>query len=127
MALLIPIAFLVGIVTVFTPCILPVLPIVLASGGTAETKRRPYAIVVGLVTTFTLFTLAGAWIWSELHIPSKYQIKVGAALLLALALFAVQLPFSIWWLRRFQFGPAEWVWRLLAYGRIPPLRAMSAA
>jgi len=102
-ALLIPIAFVVGIVTVFTPCILPVLPIVLASGGTADTKRRPYAIVVGLVTTFTLFTLAGAWIWSELHVPSKYQIKVGAVLLLALALMLIVPQLGRWIEQRLAF------------------------
>ena len=44
------------------------------------------------------------------------------SLLLALVLVAFQLPASILWLRRFRFGPAEWVWRLLTYGRIPPLR-----
>ena len=45
------------------------------------------------------------------------------ALLLALAVFGLQLAFSIWWLRRFQFGPAEWVWRVMTYGRVPPLKA----
>lgn len=45
------------------------------------------------------------------------------ALLLAMGVFIlIQLPFSILWLRRYQFGPAEWVWRRLAYGRMPPLR-----
>jgi cytochrome c biogenesis protein CcdA/thiol-disulfide isomerase/thioredoxin len=85
MAILIPIAFAAGLITAFTPCILPVLPIVLA-GGAEGTRRRPYAIVAGLVTTFTLFTLAGAWIFHELHIPAKYQIQIGAALLLLVAL-----------------------------------------
>lgn len=43
--------------------------------------------------------------------------------LLAFALFGfVQVPFSLLWLRRYRFGPAEWVWRLIAYGRVPPLR-----
>jgi len=45
------------------------------------------------------------------------------ALLLALAVFAVQLSFSLLWLRRYQYGPAEWFWRLLTYGRAPPLKA----
>src|SRR5919201_1105703 len=85
MALLIPIAFAAGLVTAFTPCILPVLPIVLA-GGAEGTRRRPYAIVAGLVTTFTLFTLAGAWIFHELHVPAKYQTQIGAAMLLVVAL-----------------------------------------
>src|SRR3989442_14150488 len=85
MAILIPIAFAAGLIPAFTPCILPVLPIILA-GGAQGTRRRPYAIVGGLVTTFTLFTLAGAWIFHELHIRSKYQTQIGAAMLLLVAL-----------------------------------------
>jgi cytochrome c biogenesis protein CcdA/thiol-disulfide isomerase/thioredoxin len=86
MAILIPIAFAAGVITAFSPCVLPVLPIILAGGGTSATPRRPYAIVAGLVTFFTLFTLAGAWIWSQLHIDAKYQIRIGAVMLLVLAL-----------------------------------------
>jgi cytochrome c biogenesis protein CcdA/thiol-disulfide isomerase/thioredoxin len=61
-----------------------VLPIVLA-GGAAGTTRRPYAIAAGLVTTFTAFLLAGAWLWGLLGISAKHQIQIGAALLLVLA------------------------------------------
>jgi cytochrome c biogenesis protein CcdA/thiol-disulfide isomerase/thioredoxin len=85
-ALLILIAFVVGVITAFTPCVLPVLPIILASGGAADNRRRPYAIIAGLVTTFTLFTLAGTWIWSQLHISAKYQIRIGVAVLLLASL-----------------------------------------
>jgi uncharacterized protein len=34
----------------------------------------------------------------------------------------VQVPLSHWWLRRFRFGPAEWVWRSLTYGSPQALR-----
>jgi uncharacterized protein len=37
--------------------------------------------------------------------------------------FGAQVPFSRWWTARFTLGPAEWVWRSLAYGAIQPLRA----
>ncbi|MCY1078262.1 DUF418 domain-containing protein [Archangium lansingense] len=40
----------------------------------------------------------------------------------SLAVFALQIPFSHWWLSRFRFGPAEWLWRSLTYGRAQPLR-----
>jgi cytochrome c biogenesis protein CcdA/thiol-disulfide isomerase/thioredoxin len=86
MAILYPIAFAAGVITAFSPCVLPVLPVLLAGGSTAETRRRPYAIVAGLVTTFTVFTLAGAWIFSQLHISAKYQVRIGAVMLLVLAL-----------------------------------------
>ncbi|WP_229725626.1 DUF418 domain-containing protein [Calditerricola satsumensis] len=50
--------------------------------------------------------------------------RVGPAggLLLTLAIFGGQLAFSAWWLRRFRFGPVEWLWRTLTYGRRQPLR-----
>ena len=86
MAILIPAAFVAGVIVAVSPCVLPVLPIVLAGGGAAGTRRRPYAIVAGLVATFAAFLLAGAWLWGLLGIDPKYQLKIGAALLLLLAL-----------------------------------------
>ncbi len=43
-------------------------------------------------------------------------------LLFAVALFAAQVAFSRFWLRRFRFGPVEWLWRAITYWRLPPLR-----
>jgi len=40
---------------------------------------------------------------------------------IALALFAVQAALSPLWLRHFRFGPMEWLWRGLTYGRLPRL------
>jgi uncharacterized protein len=39
-----------------------------------------------------------------------------------LALFALQVVLSHWWLARFRFGPAEWLWRSLTYLRPQPMR-----
>jgi len=101
--LLILIAFVVGVITAFTPCVLPVLPIILAGGGTAENPRRPYAIIAGLVTTFTVFTLAGTWIWSELGIGAKYQLKIGVAALLVASLTLIVPRVGEWLERPFRF------------------------
>jgi uncharacterized protein len=45
--------------------------------------------------------------------------KVGSsrAMAIAAAIILVQIPLSAWWLSRFRFGPVEWVWRRLTYGR----------
>jgi len=56
MVLLLGFAFLAGIVTILSPCILPVLPVVL-SGGISGGKRRPLGIVAGFIASFTFFTL----------------------------------------------------------------------
>lgn len=57
MILLLIFAFLAGIATVLSPCILPILPALL-SAGTAKGKLRPLGIIVGLVCSFSFFTLA---------------------------------------------------------------------
>lgn len=56
MTLIIGFAFLAGIVTILSPCILPILPIIL-SGSAVSGKKRPWGIVTGFVASFTFFTL----------------------------------------------------------------------
>ena len=41
---------------------------------------------------------------------------------IALGLCALQIVMSHWWLARFQYGPAEWIWRALTYLTWPPMR-----
>jgi uncharacterized protein len=55
--------------------------------------------------------------------------KVGPALgiLLSTAIFACQIPISHWWMARFRFGPAEWLWRSLTYMRLQPMRLAAPA
>ena len=50
-------SFLAGVVTVLSPCILPILPILLAA-QVGQGYYRPYGIIIGLVSSFTFFTLA---------------------------------------------------------------------
>ena len=37
--------------------------------------------------------------------------------LLALGVAAIEVPCSVWWLRRHAYGPVEWAWRAVTYGR----------
>ncbi len=50
--------------------------------------------------------------------------KVGpaAAWWIVIGIWAVLPPLAVAWLRRFRFGPAEWVWRALTYRERPPFR-----
>ena len=50
------------------------------------------------------------------------RVSPAQALLIAVIILAVQLVVSGWWLRRYRFGPAEWLWRTLTYGHAPPMR-----
>jgi uncharacterized protein len=42
---------------------------------------------------------------------------------LAIAVWALNVALSSWWLARFRFGPLEWLWRSLTYLRAQPMRA----
>jgi len=43
-------------------------------------------------------------------------------LLVAAIVFPLQVWLSAWWLRRYYFGPAEWLWRSLSDGQRLPMR-----
>ncbi|GIS96940.1 MAG: hypothetical protein CM1200mP24_02240 [Gammaproteobacteria bacterium] len=58
-----------------------------------------------------LFTGAGLGLLGELDRAQLYPI--------VLCIWLIQLWFSSWWLKRYYFGPLEWLWRLLTYGNRP--------
>lgn len=52
------------------------------------------------------------------------KLGTAAAVLLGIAFYVVQAVVSILWLRRFVFGPFEWAWRCLTYGKLQPMRRL---
>ncbi len=84
MVLLLAIAFVAGAITAVSPCVLPVLPIVLA-GGAAGGRRRPLAVAGGLTLAFGTLTLFAAWLLDRLGLPRDALRDLGIALLLLVA------------------------------------------
>jgi cytochrome c biogenesis protein CcdA/thiol-disulfide isomerase/thioredoxin len=97
MIVLLGIAFLAGVITAISPCVLPVLPILLAGSVGSTNRSRPYAIVAGLVVSFTAFTLAGAALLSALGLPADLlrNIAIGALLFLAATLLWPRLGWIV--------------------------------
>jgi len=54
------------------------------------------------------------------------DVATAVALLISLAVFAVQILWSHWWLTHFRFGPLEWLWRMATYGKLQPMRIPAA-
>ena len=50
------------------------------------------------------------------QLPRAWQVPF------VLLLFALQVAASHWWLARYRYGPMEWLWRWLTYGRRPAFR-----
>jgi uncharacterized protein len=53
--------------------------------------------------------------------------KVGPALGIGFTgvIYLIQIPISHWWMKRFRYGPAEWLWRSLTYWHIQPMARTS--
>lgn len=50
------------------------------------------------------------------------RVSLLTAELIALPILALQVMISSLWLRRFRYGPVEWLWRVLTYWRVLPMR-----
>ncbi len=91
--LLYAIAFLAGIVTAISPCVYPVLPIIFA-GGASGGRRRPYAIIAGLVVTFTLSLLFVGWLLDRIGLSQDFLRKLSIGFLLLFAATLVIPPLA---------------------------------
>jgi cytochrome c biogenesis protein CcdA len=87
MLVLIFVAFIAGLVTAVSPCVLPILPIVLATGADGD-RRRPVLVISGLIGSFSFFTLASVEIIQTLHLPSS---ALRDAAIVIIALFGLTL------------------------------------
>ncbi len=88
------IGFLGGLITGISPCILPVLPVILLSGAGStrgvSSTARPYLVIAGLVCSFSLATLIGSALLTALHLP---QDAIRWAALVVLTLIGLGLIF----------------------------------
>src|ERR1700710_2859611 len=82
MVLLILFAFVAGVGTALSPCVLPVLPIALAAGATGG-RRRPLGIVTGLTLSFTFATVALVYVIDALGLPDDLLRTASIVILLA--------------------------------------------
>jgi uncharacterized protein len=58
------------------------------------------------------------------HYTTGLYGRIGPAMGLVptFILYGAQVVFSNWWLKRYRFGPMEWLWRGLTYGKFPSMR-----
>src|SRR3989344_1793895 len=61
MGILLIFAFVSGLITIFAPCIWPLLPIILSSTATGG-HRKPLGITLGILLSFGLLTLTISYI-----------------------------------------------------------------
>lgn len=95
MLILMLFAFLAGIFTVLSPCILPVLPVIL-SAGTAKGKLRPLGIILGLILSFTFFTLSLTAIVHATGLSANFLRYLAIALIFLFGIIMIFPSLSNW-------------------------------
>ena len=76
---------------------------------------RPFALAGRMpLSNYLLQTLMGSFVFYGWGLGFWGRASPLLEVLLPTALF----PLSAWWLRHFRYGPVEYVWRRLTYGRL---------
>lgn len=92
-----------------------------------QARLRPFATVGrAALTNYLLQTVICTTIFNSWGFSLYGKVGPPLGLVLTVVIYVAQIPLSIWWLRRHTFGPMEWVWRVLTYGR-SPVRGMAAS
>lgn len=79
-------------------------------------------------TNYICHSLLFGWLFYGYGLGWFGRVGAARAFLLGVAVYLTQIVASAWWLRRYRFGPIEWLWRTLMYGvRQPFLRPDSSA
>jgi uncharacterized protein len=74
------------------------------------------------VSNYLAFALFNSLFFFGFGLGLLGRVGSAACVAIALAFFGFQCVLSAWWLRRFQYGPVEWLWRAWTYRRWPAWR-----
>ena len=88
-----PLAYLAGLLTLINPCVLPVLPIVLASALNAD-RRAPVFLAAGMSVSFVAVGMLVATFGYALGLTAELMSKVGAVLMVLFGLVLLVPAFS---------------------------------
>ena len=93
-------------------CKLSILPWLMSSlaavGRMALTNYLSHSLICLVLFTGVGFSLLGN--------IDRWQLYP-----IVFVIWLFQLLFSPWWLKRYKFGPVEWLWRFLTYGKAPDM------
>jgi cytochrome c-type biogenesis protein len=92
-----PLALLAGVLTIASPCILPVMPILLGTSVERPSRVRPLFIVAGFILTFASFAMLLGAVSSQIHIAQE-ALRNTAIVLLALSGLLRLWPHPYEWL-----------------------------
>jgi uncharacterized protein len=72
-------------------------------------------------SNYLLQSLIFGWIFYGYGLGLFGTLGVTSALGIGICVYVVQVVFSAFWLRRYLYGPMEWLWRSAMYGAWQPM------
>lgn len=73
------------------------------------------------LTNYIFQSVFGTLIFYGIGFGLGASMGLSLVALVAFGIYLIQAAFSSFWIARFNFGPLEWIWRMLTYGKIFPL------
>jgi uncharacterized protein len=100
--------------------------VILLTQGEAWRRRLAPLAAVGrmALSNYLLQSLICTTIFYSYGLALFGKVRPSLGLLITIIIGLLQIPLSVWWLRRFQFGPIEWLWRSLTYWQLQPMRVL---
>jgi uncharacterized protein len=74
------------------------------------------------LTNYLTQTIIAIFLFTGLGLGLGMRVSAISFESMAVGVFIMQLLWSRWWLKRFQYGPMEWLWRSLTYGKVMSMR-----
>lgn len=99
MLILLGFAFLSGLATILAPCIWPLLPIILSSSIGGRGRSRPLGVILGIMISFSVFTLAISWLVRTFNFDPNILRLIGAVVIGLLGLVMIVPALSVVWER----------------------------
>ena len=93
MLLLLPFAFIAGAGTALSPCVLPVLPVVLSAGASGG-RRRPIGVATGIAVSFTFATVALVYLIDALGLPDDIARTIAVVVLVGFGVVLLVPPLA---------------------------------
>jgi len=94
----------------------------------AQTDRfrrllAPLALVGRMpLTNYLMHSVVFSLLFYGYAVGWFYRVGPALSLVIAFTLYAIQVVYSNWWMKRYRFGPMEWLWRTMTYGKPPVLQ-----
>lgn len=92
------------------------------SGAAPQLRRGLQAVGRMALSNYLLQSVVGTTLHYGYGLGLYGRVGAPDGVAFSVLVFALQMPLSVWWLKRFRFGPVEWLWRSLTYQQMQPMR-----